>query len=102
MKQRIVLFISLMLAFASIACGGPQMSKEQYADMHNKAKAAYDKVDKTGFAWSQSKKRIEASEKAAKDGDYNKAYKNAKESYTESINAWQQYLDNKDADKVKL
>lgn len=102
MKSRVFLFISMMLAFVSIACGGPEITKEQYSAMHEKAKAAYSKVDKTGFAWSNSKKMISTAEKAAKSGDYNKAYTNARKSYSESNNAWQQYMDNKNADNVKL
>jgi len=90
--------ISLLISGISIA----DSNKEQSMSTLQQAKAAYSKVDKTGFAWSNSKDMIKNAEKAAADGDYKTASELAQQALDESNNAWQQYMDNKDADQVKL
>jgi len=90
--------ISLLVSGFSFA----DSAKEQSMSTLQQAKAAYSKVDKTGFAWSNSKDMIKNAEKAAADGDYAKASEEAQKALDESNNAWQQYMDNKDAGTVTL
>lgn len=48
------------------------------------------------------KQAYPAYDKVDKKGNYARAYEETKNSLAQSKNAWQQYLDNKDAGKVKL
>lgn len=100
-KNALRLFIGITSLLIS-GISSAEASKEQSMSMIEQAKEAYGKVEKTGFAWRDSKDMITNAEKAAKEGNYSLALDQATQALDESNNAWQQYMDNKDADKVKL
>lgn len=100
--KTIMTAVSMLMLASFVAACGSTATKEEASALITEAKAAYDKVLPTGFAWRDTEKMIEAAEKAVESGDYDKAVKEAKNAKFEGVAAYQQYEDNKNAADVNL
>ncbi len=84
--------------FALGAAGTVQAaSSSDYNRAKAEATAAYDKVNKHGYAWTVAEDALKDAEAAAKSGNWNKAVDLAQEATVLSEQAYKQYESEKDA-----
>ena len=86
--------------FFAVGCAGTPEVSHTKADADAAiaaAKAATKKAAGVGFEWRDTGKMIKKAEAAAKAGDFNAAVKGAKKAERQSINAYAQYEENKNA-----
>jgi hypothetical protein len=73
---------------SALVCAGlialPAMAEEDAAKAIEEAKVAYQDADSRGFAWRDTSKMIKQAEKAAADGDPEKAIKLATQAKAQS------------------
>lgn len=90
--------VALVLAVASGIAMAADVSKDQADVAIKQAKDAYNQVNATGFAWTDTAELIEAAEKAVAGGQTEDAVKLAEQARERSQLAYAQYEANKDAD----
>lgn len=87
-----------------IGCAGMGSEEKQraYEQAMAEAQAAYNKSLTVQFAWRDSMDLMKAAEKAAKDGELDKAISLANESRQQSELAYNQYQEQKNAGEVGI
>jgi hypothetical protein len=76
------------------------LSEEQKATFQSaldSAKAAYAKVDETGYAWRDTDEMMKQAEEAIQAGDFDKAMKLVSKANKQSVSAYEQYEREKNA-----
>jgi hypothetical protein len=91
---------ALVLVSFTFACAA-SATKEQADSAIKEAKAAYTRVEATGFAWTQTSELIKSAEKSLAGGNTDEAVKFAQQAKERSQLAYEQYEANKDADMIK-
>lgn len=105
MLQRTSLIAFVATVFLLTGCAaGPSSQEKQaaYEQAMSAAKAAYGKSLSVESAWRDAEDLIKAAEKAAKEGEMEKAIKLATESRKQSELAYAQYVEQKNAGEVGI
>lgn len=90
MKKIAIMAMTAALTLAACATG-PSMSEQDANNAISAAKSELNKAKNVNYAWRDTGKMIKAAEKAAKEGEYEKAVDLANEAEKQSELAQQQY-----------
>ncbi|MFP3873967.1 MAG: hypothetical protein ACLFQT_03790 [Thiohalophilus sp.] len=96
MKKIVILAMTAALTLAACATG-PSMTEQQANNAISAAKSELNKAKQLNYAWRDSGKMIKAAEKAAKEGEYDKAVDLANEARKQGELAQSQHNEQKDS-----
>jgi len=89
---------ALIVLLAMVSLSGVALANQaSYEAALAKAQAAFDKADKTGFAWTSTEDLLKDAQAAAKAGDFDKAEKMAKEAEAQANQSLKQAAEQKKA-----
>ena len=95
------LMVYLVTAWLLVGCAGmgapTEAQKQEYQQTIAAAKAAYQKVVEVEYAWRDTADIMKAAQKAADEGEIDKAIKLATKAKRESELAYNQYLEQSNA-----
>ncbi|TDY01740.1 DUF4398 domain-containing protein [Thiohalophilus thiocyanatoxydans] len=99
MKKIAIMAMTAALTLAACATG-PSMSEQDANNAISAAKSELNKAKNVNYAWRDTGKMIKAAEKAAKEGEYEKAVDLANEAEKQSELAQKQSREQKDAEPI--
>lgn len=97
MKKIAIMAMTAALTLAACATG-PSMSEQDANNAISAAKSELNKAKNLNYAWRDTGKMIKAAEKAAKEGEYEKAVDLANEAEKQGELAQQQSREQQDAE----
>ncbi|MFP3873985.1 MAG: hypothetical protein ACLFV1_05985 [Thiohalophilus sp.] len=101
-KSLIVFFVTAWLVAGCAGGMSSEQQQQQYQQELSAAKSAYVKAMKVHYAWRDTAKLMKSAEKAASEGELDKAIDLAVEARKQSELAYNQYQDQKDAGEVGI